>query len=68
MKRFKKERISMIINAFRAHIGRPFTLDELATWALDNELYPVPGRQHPPEEVDAWEEQFKRVTAEAVQC
>lgn len=67
MKRTKGERLSMVINAFRKRVGRPFTLDELATWSLDQNLWPTPGRTDPIEEVEAWEARFAAVASEADQ-
>jgi len=55
----KKERLLAIVAAYQTYVNRPVTIEEVATWATEHGLWPVPKRGDPVEECDAWESRFE---------
>lgn len=67
MKRTKQQRLLAIVDHYQAKLvgGRPVTMDEVAEWALKQELWPTPGVRDPPAVGDAWDARFEKLKTEA---
>ena len=65
--RAKRARLIAITDAYcKLHGKTSFTTDEVAEWALAQNLWPVPKRGHPEAICSAWERQLEKATAEVV--
>ncbi len=61
-KRTKQQRLIDVVELYKKTKGYvAVSMDDVAEWAVDNELYPVPTIRDPQALGDAWEARFRKL-------